>query len=53
VGDSGTVTRLLLPLNDSAAPYRPLAFQVAPEMVPLLLFPETSCTTVPLPSLNP
>jgi hypothetical protein len=28
-------------------------FHCAPEMVPLLLLPETSCTVVPLPSLNP
>jgi hypothetical protein len=47
--ESGTVTRLPLPLKLSAPPKRPAVVQVAPVMVPLLPVPETSGTLVPDP----
>ena len=50
--ESGISTRLVLPLKDSAAPYRPEALQVPLLIVPLLLLPDTSVTTVPVPSLK-
>ena len=49
----GIVTRLLVPLNESALPNLPAVVQVAPEIVPLLPFPEASVTVVPVPSSNP
>src|SRR5438094_2945257 len=48
-----TVTSALVPLKLKALPYLPDAVQVAPLIVPLLPLPDTSATTVPLPSLNP
>src|SRR4029077_5201821 len=47
------VTNALVPLKDKALPYFPEVVQVAPLMVPLFPLPDTSFTTVPLPSLNP
>src|SRR6266496_2002884 len=47
------VTSALLPLKLKALPYLPDVVQVAPLIVPLLPLPDTSVTTVPLPSLNP
>src|SRR6266498_2253413 len=47
------VTSALVPLKLKAVPYLPDAVQVAPLIVPLLPLPDTSVTTVPLPSLNP
>src|SRR6266403_2269433 len=47
------VTSALVPLKLKALPYLPDAVQVAPLIVPLLALPDTSVTTVPLPSLNP
>src|SRR6266542_3420106 len=47
------VTSALVPLKLKALPYLPDAVQVAPLIVPLLPLPDTSVTTVPLPSLNP
>ncbi len=52
LGESGTVTMLLLPLKASALPYLPVIVQVAPEIVPVLLWPEASFKVVPLPSLK-
>jgi hypothetical protein len=48
----GTVTRALVPLKTSAPPYFPDAVHVAPLIVPVLPFPDTSATVLPLPSLN-
>ena len=48
-----TVTQSLIPSNDSALPYLPLAVRVAPEIVPLLPLPEASVTVVPDASLKP
>src|SRR2546421_246404 len=50
---SGMLTRALLPLNDSAAPNRPAAVQVALAIEPLLPNPDMSPTAVPAASLNP
>src|SRR5882724_7769738 len=51
--ESGTLTyELRLGLNDSALPYFPLELHVAPEIVPVLPFPEASATVVPAPSPN-
>ena len=50
---SGTVTLELLPLNTSALPYLPAAFQLVPLAVPALPVPEVSAIAVPVPSLNP
>ena len=50
--ESGISTRLVLPLKDRAEPYLPEALQVALLIVPLLLLPDTSLTTVPVPSLK-
>ena len=50
---SGTVTLALEPLNDSAEPNFPAAFQVVPEVVPPLPVPDASATVVPEPSLKP
>ena len=47
------VTRLFVPLKDSAAPNRPDAVQVADVMAPLRPWPEASAVTVPAASLNP
>jgi hypothetical protein len=47
-----TVTKALLPLKLKALPYLPEVVQVAPLMVPLFPLPDTSLTTVPLPSLK-
>src|SRR5712691_10087875 len=49
-GASGMLTRLLTPLKLSAAPYRPCATHVAPEIVPLLPLPDVSATVVPEPA---
>src|SRR5262245_37048337 len=49
---SATVTQSLTPSKDSAWPKRPLAFQVAPLMVPLRPLPVRSPRVVPLPSLK-
>jgi len=46
------VTSALVPLNTNALPNFPALVQVAVPIVPVLLFPETSATVVPLPSLN-
>src|SRR5678810_738470 len=50
--ESTMSTRLLVPLNDKALPYFPDGDQVAPIIVPRLLFPEASITVDPAPSLN-
>jgi hypothetical protein len=47
------VTKAFVPLNVKALPYFPEVVQVAPVIVPLFPLPDTSLTTVPLPSLNP
>src|SRR5207248_9325152 len=47
------VTSALVPSKLKALPYLPDVVQVAPLIVPLLPLPDTSVTTVPLPSLNP
>src|SRR4051812_14998640 len=52
VAASGTVTRAVVPLNDSAPPDLPAAVHVAPVIVPVLPFPDASLTVVPVPSLN-
>ena len=49
---SGTVTKFVVPLNESPLPDWPVV-HVAPVIVPLLEFPEPSATVVPVPSLNP
>src|SRR5262245_8613616 len=49
---SGTLTRLLVPLNDSAPPYLPLVDQVVFDVVPTLPLPEKSVTDATAPSLN-
>ena len=49
----GIVTLLLVPLNESASPNLPAVDQVAPEIVPVLPFPDASETVVPEPSSNP
>ena len=41
-----------MPLNCNASPYLPDVDHVAPEIVPLLSFPEASVTVVPDPSSN-
>jgi hypothetical protein len=46
-------TRAFVPLKLKASPYLPDVVQVPPLMLPLFPLPDTSCTTVPLPSLNP
>ncbi len=48
----GMLTRLEVPLNDSADPYLPLLDQVALLIVPVLLFPDVSATVVPDPASN-
>ena len=50
--ESFTVIELELPLNDRAPPYLPVVKE-APVMLPVLLLPERSVATDPLPSLNP
>jgi hypothetical protein len=50
--DAGTDTRLLVPLNTSAPPYFPLGVHVAPEIVPVFVFPDASPTVGPEPSSN-
>ena len=50
---SGTVTKLELPLNDSAPPKRPIGAQPVAVVVPVLPVPDASATVVPAPSLNP
>ncbi len=52
VFESGTVTRLDVPLNESAEPNFPAA-HVAVPVVPLFALPEESTTAVPLFSSNP
>jgi hypothetical protein len=48
--ESGTVTRELDPLNDSAFPYLPEVVQVVFAAVPLFPFPEASLIIAPMPS---
>ena len=50
--ESAIVTQLLVPLKERAEPNLPDAFQVALLIEPLLLLPDTSLTTVPVPSLK-
>src|SRR5689334_11200090 len=50
--DSGIVTRLDVPLNESAEPNLPAAVQVAPSSVPLFPLPEASPAEVPPFSSN-
>src|SRR5438309_7327088 len=45
--ESGTVTRLFVPLNEYAPPYLPADVQVAFETVPLLPWPDRSVTVEP------
>src|SRR3954447_11797290 len=52
VFESGTTTRLDVPLKDSAEPNFPAA-HVALEAVPLLALPDASATAVPVFSSNP
>ena len=47
---SGTRTLPVVPSKLSAVPENPGIHCVAPEIVPLLPWPEESCTTVPEPS---
>src|SRR5688572_4395974 len=49
----GTTMTSLTPSKLRAPPNRPSADHVAPEIVPVLLLPETSETVLPLPSLKP
>jgi hypothetical protein len=51
--DALTVTTSFTPSNVSALPYRPAVVHVAPEIVPVLPFPEVSAVVVPVPSLKP
>ena len=44
------VTREFVPLKSRASPYLPAVDHVALVVVPLLLFPEVSCSVVPEPS---
>jgi hypothetical protein len=53
LAESGIVTQLLVPLNESAPPKRPEALQVAPLIVPVLPLPDASAVVPPPPSLNP
>src|SRR4051795_8370131 len=46
----GTLTRALVPLNESAPPYLPAAVQAALASEPALPFPELSATVVPAPA---
>jgi hypothetical protein len=50
--ESATVTRLELPLNESAAPYLPPLTQLVFASVPVFPLPELSATLAPAPSLN-
>src|SRR5450759_2464039 len=50
--ESFTVTCALVPLNVNALPYLPEVVHVALAIVPLFPLPDTSFTTVPLPSLK-
>src|SRR5712691_9493563 len=50
--ESGIVTRLDVPLNESAPPKRPALDQDVVATVPALPVPEASATVVPLPSSN-
>jgi hypothetical protein len=49
----GIDTSPFVPLNTNALPNLPAVVQLAPLIVPLLLFPDTSATVVPIPSLKP
>src|SRR5450432_2255125 len=51
--ESGTVTQLLVPLNDSAPPNFPVVTRVAPLIVPTFPVPELSTTLAPLVSSKP
>src|SRR5262245_928120 len=53
LAESGTVTQLLVPLNESAPPNRPEVVHVAPLIVPVLALPEASEVVAPPFSLNP
>ena len=50
--ESGTVTRAVEPLNESALPYLPAVDQVAVPIEPAFALAEASATLVPLPSLK-
>ena len=50
---SAIVTQSLTPSKERAAPWRPLAVRVAPEMVPLLAEAEASWAAVPEGSSKP
>jgi hypothetical protein len=50
--ESGTVTRALEPLNESALPYLPAVDQAAVPIDPPFPLPDASATLVPPPSLN-
>ena len=50
---SFTVTRLLVPLKESAFPYFPAVTHVAPEIVPVFPRPDASTTAEPAPSSKP
>src|SRR3989442_1171153 len=50
--ESGIVTRLDVPLNESAPPKWPALDQDVVETLPALPVPEASATVVPLPSSN-
>src|SRR3954453_14282931 len=52
-GESLTVTRALVPLNERAFPNLPAVLQVAALIVPVLLLPDASVTAVPVPSVKP
>ena len=51
--ESGTSTRLLVPLKLSAPPYLPPVVRVAPTVVPLFWDEEESVTVVPAASSKP
>ena len=52
VAESGMVTKVFVPLNDSALLNFPVVTQVPLATVPLLPLPDWSAIAVPLPSSN-
>src|SRR4051794_6984935 len=52
-GESGTLTRSLTPSKLSADPKRPCAPHVAPEIMPLLFWPDESAAVAPAPVSRP
>ncbi len=52
-GELATTTTSFVPSKLSAPPNRPCGLHVAPEITPVLLFPDASAVVGPAPSLNP